>query len=98
MAYDTANPPALMLQGGVGNQHPAMWSYESEDGAATVDGAGYITNAKKLGMKVGDIVYVTDTNASPLIVTTHIVATISASTGAADLTDTGATVGTTVGD
>ena len=96
MAYATTNPPALIMQGGVGNQHPATWSYESEDGAATVDAAGYITNATKLGMKVGDIVYVTDTNASPIIVTTHVVTAITA--GAADLSDTGATLGSTNSD
>ena len=85
-----------MLQGGVGNQHPATWSYESEDASTVVDAAGYITNASKLGMKVGDIVYVTDTNASPIIVTTHVVTAITA--GAADLSDLGATLGSTNSD
>jgi hypothetical protein len=86
-----------MLQGGVGNQHPAQWSYESEDASTAVDADGYITNGKKLGMKVGDIVYVTDTNASPLITTTHIVTAVN-SDNSVDLSDLGATVGSTDSD
>ena len=99
MAYALTNPPVLIVQGGVGNQFPAQWAYNSVDGAAAlVDAAGYFSNAKKLGMKVNDIVFVTDTDASPVLMTTHIVASIDATTGAANLTEIGATVGTVVGD
>lgn len=96
MAYSTSNPPQLVTQPIGGQGGPSTWVYSSTDGAATVDGVGYITNATKLGMRVNDIVMVLDSDASPTIVTTHIVAAITS--GAADLTDTGATVGTTVGD
>lgn len=96
MAYSTSTPPQLLM-GSFAGVGPSVWTYSSTDGAATVDGAGYITNAKGLGMKAGDIVFVSDTDASPLIVTTHIVASIAAN-GSANLTDTGATLGTTVGD
>jgi len=77
---------------------PSLWTYNSTDPAADVDGAGYFTNAKKLGMKVGDIVFVTDTDASPPITTSHRVYAIDSTTGAADLSDTGATIGSTAGD
>lgn len=70
MAYATTNPPALFAQsitGGPGNQ----WIYRSTDDAATVDGVNYITNGGSLGLKVGDIVWVLDTDASPVIMTMH---------------------------
>lgn len=92
MAYATSNPPKLLL-GAFAGVGPSVWSYSSTDAAGVVDGAGYITNATALGMKVGDIVFVTDTDASPIIVTTHVVTAITS--GAANLSDTGATVGST---
>jgi hypothetical protein len=36
-----------------------------------VDAANYISNGVDLGMKVGDVVFVTDTDASPPITTLH---------------------------
>jgi hypothetical protein len=62
------------------------WDYSSTDAGSAVDASGYITNAKALGMKVGDIVRVTDTDASPVIVTLHRVVAINTN-GSADLTD-----------
>jgi len=59
MAYAVTNPPRRMV-GGLGNSLSA-WQYVSADAKATVVGAGYITNAVQLGMKVGDLVYVYDT-------------------------------------
>jgi hypothetical protein len=61
------------------------WVYRSADAIATVRVAGYISNGRKMGMKVGDIVKVVDTTN----VLDHIcyVAAINATTGAADLTD-----------
>lgn len=92
MTYATSNPPALMFAafGGVG---PSVWQYKSTDASTAVDAAGYIANAGSLGMKVGDLVFVTDSDASPIIVTTHVVTAITS--GAADLSDLGATVGST---
>lgn len=60
MAYSTSNPPQLRIPS-VGGTGPQFWSYESADDDATVNGAGYITNADDLGMQVGDSVYVYDT-------------------------------------
>lgn len=83
MAYSTSNPPAKIA----GTLHGTfnLWAYESEDGAATVDGANYITNGGTLGMKVGDIVFVKDTNASPVITTIHQVS--ATGDGTTDLND-----------
>jgi hypothetical protein len=84
MTYATSNPPQLVYSplGGVG---PQTWSYRSTDAAATVDAANYITNGGDLGMRVGDLVYVTDTDASPVIVTLHQVS--ATGNGTTDLND-----------
>jgi hypothetical protein len=69
MTYSVNNPPALMSQS-VGGEF-RVWSYRSTDDAATVDGANYITNGGTLGLRVGDVVWVTDTDASPPVTTLH---------------------------
>lgn len=84
MAYDTASPPRLLLSG-FGSSGIQLWDYRSTDAAADVDAANYITNGGDLGMRVGDIVYVTDTNASPVIVTIHQVS--ATGNGTTDLND-----------
>lgn len=61
------------------------WTYASTDAIATVRAANYISNAKEMGMHVDDLVMVVDR-------TNHLlywcfVVSISATTGAADLTD-----------
>lgn len=61
MAYATSNPPRKMAQVN-GSSGVNLWSYKSADPAATVRGAGYITNATDLGMAVGDVVIVVDSN------------------------------------
>jgi hypothetical protein len=84
MAYDTASPPFLITQalaGGAGK----VWLYRSTDGASDVDAANYITNGGSLGMAVGDLVYVIDTNASPVILTIHQVS--ATGDGTTDLND-----------
>jgi len=87
MAYSTSSPPILQTQSIAGRR---TWYYESADAAATIDASGYITNALQLGMKAGDIVIAYNTAST--ILSTHLVATVSSTTGAADLRD-----GTTVG-
>lgn len=87
MAYSTSNPPRLVRPSFTNvSGEISIWDYASTDAAATVDASGYITNAKALGMKVGDIVTVTDTDASPVVVTNHRVVAINTD-GSADLTD-----------
>ena len=62
-----------------------MWIYRSTDAAATVDAANYITNGGSLGMSIGDIVIVIDTDASPVIATMHQVS--ATGDGTTDLND-----------
>lgn len=90
MAYSTDNPPSLIVCGGVGGVNPQVWSYSSADAGSDVDDDGYFTNAKELGMNVGDVVFVRDTDTQAT--TTHVVKAIN-SNGSADLGD-----GTAVGD
>lgn len=87
MSYSTSNPPALLM-GSFDNTANtcSVWTYTSTDGASTVDAAGYITNGALLGMKVGDVVLVTDSDASPVIITTHRVVTVTAGSSV-DLSD-----------
>jgi hypothetical protein len=59
MTYATTNPPALLVSRVGGS--PAIWVYSSADAIATVDGAGYFSNAGDLGMKENDVVFVVDT-------------------------------------
>jgi hypothetical protein len=100
MAYAVTNPPVRMSEypltsfGNSQGAGGAIWVYKSTDAATTVRVAGYITNAAKLGMQVGDSVFVHDTDAAPYTVTWHIVTAINATTGAADLSDAAATAST----
>ena len=96
MSYSTSNPPALVSMAPL-TAAGKLWLYSSTDPTATVDGAGYITNAGQLGMKVGDIVWNRETDTDLLYC--HIVKTISSTApGAADLTD-GVQIGSgTIGD
>ena len=91
MPYSTSNPPNVLtfpLAGfGATNKVPALWFYTSTDAATAVRVAGYITNGRDLGMKVGDVVVSLKSDASPLSIQLHIVSAINATTGAADLSD-----------
>lgn len=90
MAYSTSNPPVLISKpiGAFGVQ---LWSYRGADTAATIDTDGYITNAKTLGMKVGDFMYATSTGTANQI-SIHLVKAINAN-GSANLGDTGFAAG-----
>lgn len=88
MAYSTSNPPLLKTPSFTNaSGESATWTYSSTDNAAAVDADGYITNGKTLGMKAGDLVEVTDNDASPVIVTTHRVVSVSTSDNSVDLSD-----------
>ncbi len=81
MAYSTTNPPQL-AHAGVGGG-ASMWLYVSADPAATVLGAGYITDGDDLGLKVNDCITIID-SATPLA-TLAMVDAVAAG-GAAELT------------
>lgn len=89
MAYATSNPPALQVQA-IAQTNLRIWSYSSTDVATDVDAVGYFTNGDALGLKVGDIMFVIDTDA-PTVVTIHRVITVTAG-GAATVSTTGLTV------
>lgn len=78
MAYSINNPPQCIAQAIAG---PSHWLYKSDDAYTAVQAANYFTNGKPLGMKVGDLVSVLDTDSDT--------ATIHQVT---EVTDSGATV------
>lgn len=90
MAYDTANPPALVFAT-VGSGRKTF-VYSSTHVAADIDTASFITNGYHLGMRVGDILLHQPTSTGG-IATTHRVITASSS-GPVDLGD-GTTIGST---
>lgn len=94
MAYETSNPPALLVQG-IGNQGPGIWVYNDDDPATEVRVDGYFTNAKDLGMKVGDKVIHEDLSAG--LTNEYRVEAINAD-GSADLGDATVTGSTTNSD
>ena len=61
MAYATTNPPHMISQT-FGNQGPALWSYSDTDPIATVAGSSYFSDGDALGLKVGDVMLVLETD------------------------------------
>lgn len=85
MAYSTSNPPQC-VNTGLFNGLGKTWVYRSTDAASAVRVAGYFTDGYDRGMRAGDVIYVTDTDASPLAIQIHIVNAASAA-GGVDLSD-----------
>lgn len=77
MGYAVSNPPKLVTQSLDNSTGPSFWFLTGTDADTTVDGSGYITNAGTLGMKKGDIVFYTKTDASPIANFIFNVTTIS---------------------
>lgn len=75
MAYSTSNPPNLVAQplARGTNGETRNWVYNHTDAATAVRVSGYFTNGYALGMRAGDTVTVTDTDASPIAQSLHIV-------------------------
>lgn len=92
MAYSTSSPPSLDSQT-VGGTY-REWTYRSTDAFTVVRVIGYISNARDLGMKVGDLVKCIKTDASPISMQLATVSAINATTGAGDLSDGTAVVAT----
>lgn len=59
MAYSASNPPQLIFRG-PGTNGFGLWGYRSADGENAYDDTDYITNAKAIGMRTGDVCIVTD--------------------------------------
>jgi hypothetical protein len=89
MTYATSNPPALKSPSPLTGPGQT-WVYRSTDVATDVDASGYFTNGSALGMKVGDIVEVFDTDTNDVL-TLHRVTAVTAG-GAATVSTTGLTV------
>lgn len=88
MAYDTDNPPRLLVPSFTNSSNQcSIWIYSSTDTATAVDADGYISDGQDLGMKEGDIVFVVDTDASPITITAHRVVSLSTSDRSVDLTN-----------
>lgn len=75
MAYATTNPPVCAFpRMGSG---PALWTYTHTDIHTAVDEPNYFTNGAELGMKVGDVVFVSKSDAT-IGTTVHYVQTVTA--------------------
>ena len=79
MAYSTALPP-VRVGGGLGGGG-SLWIYQSEDVHTDVDASLYFTDGDVLGMKVGDVVFVVETD-NTYAQTTHSVTVVTAGSGA----------------
>ena len=88
MAYETSNPPRLLVPGVSGS--PNVWIYVDGDPHATVDASGYFTNGYELGMRDGDQCMVVDNNLK--ITSWHYVEILTGTT--IDLAD-GTVIGST---
>lgn len=82
--YSTSNPPMLVTQS-INGSGPSIWAYTSVDASTVVDGANYFTNGGSLGLAIGDIMFVTDNDASPPVTTLHQVS--ATGNGTTDLND-----------
>lgn len=75
MAYSRTVPIQCLVPR-IGTAGRAVWSYQSADARATVEGADYFTDAVRDGMKVGDIVFVCYTTG--YVTTIHAVSAVGA--------------------
>lgn len=89
MAYAVTNPPGLKSSAPLTGPGQT-WFYRSTDVATDVDAVGYFTNGYDLGMRVGDIVEVFDTDTNNVL-TLHRVITATAG-GAVTVSTTGLTI------
>lgn len=85
MAYETTNPPHLLLEAPGGLRR--VWLYTDGDAMATVDASGYFTDGYARGMRDGDLCLVYDEGNK--IWSAH---TVTVSTTTVDLAN-----GTTIG-
>ena len=76
MSYNEGAPPKILSVTGTGDGTAQAWIYNTTDDYATCEVAGYFTNGGKVGMKVGNVVYVSDSTNSRI--TAHRVSSISA--------------------
>lgn len=75
MAYGTAGLKCVVA--GVGSG-PAVWVYSSVDANGVVSGAAYFTDGIARGLRVGDVMFVVDTDTGAGNTTVHSVITVAA--------------------
>lgn len=91
MAYAVTNQPYLIAMPiACAANRPKLWCYSSTDVATDVDASGYFTDGDALGMKVGDVVIVLDSDTSTTM-TIHRVTVVTAG-GAATVSTNGLTI------
>lgn len=74
MAYSSTNSPYLMTTPPIGGGYMAgssdakggLWYYQSTHATSDVRASGFITNARTLGMHIGDPIFVWDSGNSDL--------------------------------
>ena len=76
MSYATTNPPKQLVSG-MGTGQPSLWVYTSTDVHTDVDAADYFSNGSDLGMRVGDVMFVSKSSAT-IGTTIHYVQTVTA--------------------
>lgn len=98
MAYSTNNRPFLIvpaiaggfsatisgLTAGSSDCGGNVWAYRSSDAAATVAGSNYFTDGWKLGMRKGDIVFITQFSTALAVVggSINVVSSVGTSSAA----------------
>ncbi len=93
MAYDSATL-SLVSKAPLTGAGQA-WRHSSADATGTVDAAGFITDGGSRGMKVGDLVYHYDiTTPAAVVVSTHVVNTVSSTYPGAVNLSAGVSIGT----
>lgn len=75
MAYATTNPPQCLVPRMGGGK--ALWVYTHTDIHTDVDASDYFSNGSALGMKVGDVMFVSKSDAT-IGATVHYVTTVTA--------------------
>jgi hypothetical protein len=80
MAYTSANLNLVVPSFTNATGESGTWTYYSTDNATTVDVPGYFSDALAKGVKVNDLIYVVDSDASPVIVTAHRAVSYSGTT------------------
>jgi len=93
MAYDGANLSLISEAPFTGAGK--TWAYTEAAATTVIDGADYFTDGGNRGMKVGDILYHYDTTtAAAVVVTAHVVNTVSTTAPYAANVSVGVVVGT----
>lgn len=76
MAYSVSLPPNCIAMGPGGGAKGKLWMYQSADVHTDVDASGYFVDGFDLGMRVGDVVFVVETDNSYAL-SVHVVTAVT---------------------